>query len=252
MMEQDIILQQLWGFVRGDIAATDFEQWVYGEPNVERHLGDDLYLATISTDFCDKNATWSIRDALARHARSRSTQACFCIRLQDLAVVDMGSFDAPEPAFESDREWSHDDVFASLDEVKTRGEPRWGLWAARCRACKQGWLVGADERHNDVYCMRRLSDGDVDAILQENLWPTDFDNYEDLLQIGRQAGKSVRFVDPEGDSSLCTSIADLATHRPGIAVSELSSFLNLDFRLATTLARRAIEQRGVDITFDGE
>jgi hypothetical protein len=61
----DPILQQLWRFVRDDVPAAQFEQWVYSEPDLESHLGCELYLLTISTNFADKDATWSIREALA-------------------------------------------------------------------------------------------------------------------------------------------------------------------------------------------
>jgi hypothetical protein len=53
----DPILQQLWRFVRDDVPAAQFEQWVYSEPDLESHLGCELYLLTISTNFADKDAT---------------------------------------------------------------------------------------------------------------------------------------------------------------------------------------------------
>jgi hypothetical protein len=56
-------------------------------------------------------------------------------------------------------------------------------------------------------------------------------------------------VDPK-DSSLCDTIASLAKERPRIAVSELIVLLNLDPELAAELARRAVEQQDVEITFD--
>ena len=98
MSEHDAVIERVWGFVRGDIPEADFERWVYADADLERHLGPDLYLATISTNFRDRHATSAIRAALARHARARPMHRCVCIRLQDLAAVDMGSFDAPSPA----------------------------------------------------------------------------------------------------------------------------------------------------------
>jgi len=245
----DPILEHLWRFVRGDLAASRFEYWVYTEPNLESHLGSTLYLQTISTDFSDKEATWLLRTALARHARSQSGLECLCLRLKDLDAVDMGTYRAPEPAFEKDHEWSHEDVFQSLVEVKARGAPYWWLWAARCRICGQGWLVGQEERQNDLFCLRRLDDEELQAIERYDRWPTDFDTYERLLQIGLQAGRSVRFVDPK-DSSLCDTIVSLAKQRPRIAVSELAVLLNLDPELAAELARQAVEQQDVEITLD--
>jgi hypothetical protein len=245
----DPILEHLWRFVRGDLAPSRFEKWVYRERKLESHLGGDLYLKTISTDFSDKEATWLLRTALAQHVRTRSGSDCLCIRLKDLDVVDMGAYWAPRPAFESDREWSHEDVFQSLDRVKARGDSHWWLWAARCHVCGQGWLVGQEERQNDLFCMRRLDDEELEAIERYDRWPADFDTYERLLQIGLQWGRSVRFVDPM-DSCLGSTVASLAKERPRIAVSDLAALLNLDLELAAELARRAVEQEKVKITFD--
>lgn len=251
MKEHDPFVERLWAFVRGDTVVSDFEQWVYAEPSLEERLGGELYLATISTSYSDDEAVFSIREALARFARARSTHACVCIRLRDQCVVDMGAFGAPAPAFESDRDWTHEDVLASFDEVRSHGGERWWLWAARCRECGQGWLVGSEERHNDLYCMRRLSRAELEGIVQDGTWPDDFDEYERMLEIGRDAGRSVRFVNPL-ESSLSTTVGDLAKRRPGITVGELASLLSLDIELAAELARRAVERDGVEVTFEGE
>ena len=74
---------------------------------------------------------------------------------------------------------------------------------------------------------------------------------EGLLQLGFDAGRSARFVDPE-DSSLEATMVDLARARPSISVSELATLLNLDRSLANRLALRASEEDGVEISFDSE
>jgi hypothetical protein len=248
MMERGL-LEVVWGFVRGDSAVEVFERWVYEAPELEQALGKDLYLAAISTDFADEDAVRKLRGALAEYARARSGPGCLCIRLRSLDVVDMGSFQAPQPAFEADRTWSHEDVFRTLDRVKERGPPRWWLWAARCRVCGQGWLVGQEERQNDVFCMKRLAPDRLRELVEDGRWPTDFDRYETLLRLGADAGRSVRFVDPLA-SSMSTTVVELATARPGISVRELAGLLAVDVELARELARRAVEATGVRITFD--
>ena len=241
----------LWRFVRGDVPPGEFEQWVYAEPLLEEGLGSSLYLEVVSTNFGHKEAVWSLREALGRHVRSRSSSKCVCIRLRDLDVVDMGIYDAPAPAFEQDRQWSDEDLFDHLEEMKVRGARHWWLWSARCRTCGQCWLVGQEERQNDVFCMRRLDQNETRAIEDEDRWPSDFDSYESLLQLGLDAGRSVRFIDPE-NSSLGATIADLARARPRIRVSELATLLNLNGTLASRLARRAANEEGVEITFDSK
>lgn len=143
----------------------------------------------------------------------------------------------------------HEEVFRTLDEVRHRGSPRWWLLLFKCRTCGQNWLVASEERQNDAYILRRLDGATAGRIAAENVWPTDFDRYETLLEIGRAAGRSVRFFDVAGTSLLFT-ITDLARERPGIAVSDLASLLNLDPAVVADLARQVVETAGVTITFD--
>ena len=78
---------------------------------------------------------------------------------------------------------------------RSRGEPWWWLWCGECSRCGQWWLVGQEERQNDVYCLRRLDADEVNELLQNNVWPSDFDRYESLLRLGRDAGVMFRFAD---------------------------------------------------------
>ncbi len=158
---------------------------------------------------------------------------CECGRLEDLAIVPMGH---------------HDHVFRTLDIVQKRGMPWWWLYTAVCNACGQPWLVAQEERHNDLFILRRLDPATTELLARDGVWPSDFDRYETLLEIGRAAGHSVRFCDV-ADSPLLHTVADLAKERPGICVSELASLLNLDPTVAADLARQ-VESESVRITFD--
>jgi hypothetical protein len=244
-------IEAIWRFVRRDLRTSEFETWIYGEPDLEPLLGPELHLATLSTDFANREAVRTLRIAMAAFARARWPLDCLCIRLRDLDVVDMGYFPAPEPAFEGGREWSHEDVFRTLEVVAKRGAPLWWLGAARCRACGQAWLVGQEERQNDVFCMKRLAPMELDEILRGGQWPKDFDSYETLLRIGSGAGRRVRFADPM-DSSMVATIADLAKARPGISVPEIAKLLGVDIELARALALKATESEELRITFEGE
>ncbi len=164
------------------------------------------------------------------------TLTCECRRLDDLAVVPMGH---------------HEDVFRTLDTVRKRGSPWWWLYASTCRACGRTWLVAQEERHNDLFILRRLDPATAERIIRDNAWPPDFDRYEALLEIGRAAGHSVRFVDVT-DSPLLYTVTDLARERPGIRVSELASLLNLNPIVAGNLARQVVATSRVSITFDAE
>jgi hypothetical protein len=158
---------------------------------------------------------------------------CECGHLGDLTVVPMGH---------------HEEVFRTLDIVRKRGMPWWWLYVSVCKSCGQTWLVAQEERHNDLFILRRLDEVATDRLMRDGVWPPDFDQYEELLKIGRAAGHSVRFFDV-ADSPLLHTIADLAKERPGIRVSELASLLNLTPVVAADLARQVLSDT-VRITFD--
>ena len=163
------------------------------------------------------------------------TIGCECARLEDIAIVPMGH---------------HDEAFRTLDRVRKRGMPWWWLSAETCTTCGQSWLVAQEERHNDLFILRRLDEESTARLLRDDIWPHDFDRYETLLEIGRAAGHSVRFFDV-ADSPLLHTVADLAKERPGIGVSELASLLNLDPVVAAELACQ-VASESVRVTFDTE
>jgi hypothetical protein len=227
-------LETIWRFLRGDLPVAEFEQWVYDEKTLEATLGPDLHLDLISASFRSKESIFQIKAMLREFAAKRDQSTCRCIRTGNSDVVDMGE---------------HEELFNSLEEIAVRGDPYWWLSAYRCRHCATTWLVAQEERQNDIFCFHRLSPSEA-AMLSKGSWPTYFDQYETLLQIGLAAGKSVRFLDPINDSSLKDTIVDLARQRPDIRVSELATLLNLDAQTAITLAQQAKGEDKVKIEFD--
>jgi hypothetical protein len=136
------------------------------------------------------------------------------------------------------------------EQIKERGEPYWWLYAARCTSCGTNWLVAQEERQNDVILLRRLTAAELDDIVTRDQWPSDFDQYETLLRLGRAAGHNVRWADPIGDSSVEWTMADLARQRPGISVAELAELLDLDKETAAVIADKARITHGVSISDD--
>jgi hypothetical protein len=230
-------LLEVWRFVRGDCSPKAFERWICENLELESFFGGPLYLELISASYGDPYVVVQLKERLGAWARALDGPGCRCITLADLSVVDMGADDA--------------EVFATLKNEIERGGPFWWLSAYECSACGDHWLVGQEERQNDVFCMRRLSHNEWLGIESGKGWPSDFDSYEALLRIGRDFGRCVRFLDPM-DSSLRWTIQDLAKARPGIRVSELASLLNLELGIASQLARDAAIQERLDITFDDE
>jgi hypothetical protein len=229
----------IWRFVRGDLDAAVFERWAYEHSDdLEGMFGKQDALHVLAADYRSTEAIAGVKNTLRQHAARASSLRCRCVTLADTAVVDMGS-DSSE-------------VMASIEEKRSRGEPLWWLWCGECAHCREWWLVAQEERQNDVFCLRRLDDAEVRGLLEKGAWPHYFDTYESLLQLGRGTGRTVRFVDPESAASLRSTVTDLAKARPGIRVSELASLLNLDTRVARTLAQRAIRDDGVAIELDQE
>lgn len=229
-------VRTIWEFVRGDLPSEQFEAFLYGDPDLEQLLGGELYLLAIGVDYRDRNAVHELRDEFRRWAREASPTSCKCIELRDLHVIDIGEEGC---------------VFQSLREVVQRGDPYWWLSLHRCVECAQWWLIAQEERHNDIYCLRRLSDDVGKATLDEGRWPDDFDQFELLLEIGRDTGRSATFLDPLG-SSLQWSVVDLARERPGISVARLASLLAIDVPTARVLAVDAIQHEHVEINLDGD
>jgi hypothetical protein len=237
MSLRDSFVADLWQFLRGDTAIDEFEQWIYSHSDeLESRLGKQSALAVLASDFRSSDAVAGVKQLLREYAERASELECRCVALPNIAVVDMGEESEP--------------VLATIEERRPRGEPFWWLWCGECTRCGQWWLVAQEERQNDVFCLRRLAEGEASALVEHNIWPSDFDTYEALLRLGLDAGKSVRFAEPEEANSLRWTIADLAKARPGIRVSELAELLNLDIDTARALARRAGRDDGAVIEFD--
>lgn len=237
MTPEDSLLADLWRFVRGDRGVAEFEQWIYAHGDeLASRLGEQAALQVLAADYRSPDAVAGVKALLREYAERTSRIECRCITLPDVGVVDMGDESAG--------------VLASIEQRQSRGEPFWWLWCGECTRCGQWWLVGQEERQNDVFCLRRLNGDEVTGLVETNVWPPDFDSYEALLRLGLDAGKSVRFADPEEANSLRWTIADLAKARPGIRVSELADLLNLEIDTAQMLARRAVRDDGAVIEFD--
>jgi hypothetical protein len=233
----DPFVSDVWRFVRGDTEPREFEGWLYARTDeLESRLGNQKALDVLAADYGSAAAVASVRKILRAFAEQASSSLpCRCVTLSNVAVVQMGS-----PG----------DEVGTIEERRSRGEPWWWLWCGECSGCGQWWLVGQEERQNDVFCLRRLDTAEVNELVQKNLWPSDFDSYETLLRLGSDAGVIVRFANPEEASSLRWTIADLAKARPGIRVAELASLLNLEPDTARMLAERAIRDDGVAIQLD--
>ncbi|MBU4555631.1 MAG: hypothetical protein KJ747_02010 [Actinobacteria bacterium] len=158
----------------------------------------------------------------------QSTNECSHVGMPDLVSIPMGT---EMPGFEE------------LRRFRDHGEPYWWLWAGECPACGQRWLVAQEERVNDVVVMRRLDEPETTRLIDDGIWPDDFDSYERLIRISQQVQR-FRFGNP--DEQL-RDVIDLANARPGISVSDLADLLNLDKAAALTLSKKAVSEHGAQV-----
>lgn len=233
MSENNAYTEALWRFVRGDTPPRVFEQWVCTTPNIEGELGARLYMQATSAAYDHPDEVDAVRKEIESFLVTCCPAACACLEMRDLQVVPMGH---------------HERRFRTIEVAKRHGDPLWWLEVNRCTACGQWWLLGAEERQNDVYCLRRMSGDEAERVMAGGRWPTDFHKYETLIRLGIEAGVVVRFLNPMEQRH---TLADLARERPGIRVSELARLLALDVDVAATVAREAVALDGVDVTFDG-
>lgn len=232
----DLILQTLWTFVRGDLATSEFERWVYVEPALEAMLGEALYLEAISANYSRAYEVEDLKVALKAFAEDRAPLACQCLTLANLTAVDMGEIKKS--------------VFQTLEQEASRGEPYWWLSVYRCKQCVEWWLVACEERHNDVFLLKRIAQEEARQIVEHDRWPSDFDRYETLLRMGRDLGHTVSYEDPLGSVILADTMADVARQRPGITLGELAELLNLDLDTAEQVARKVVAEEKVRICLE--
>jgi hypothetical protein len=140
-----------------------------------------------------------------------------------------------------------DTALETLELMVSHGAPRRWLSAERCSACGQWWLVAADERINDVYLRRRLTEAEIEALQSRREWPADFSTFAEVLRLGRERGHSVIFGDPESPA-LVDTVVDLAREEDGIRASRVAWLLQIDLGQTLRLADLAEAQASVRIT----
>jgi hypothetical protein len=171
MMNESLI----WQFVRGDLSSTEFQDTLYEDVSNEELFGHDLWLELISCNYNNKDKSYQLRTELREFLRERFPRQCRCLEYKNIEVSDM--FDNDELGFNV------------LERVVDRGQPFWWLYMSKCRVCGQQWLVGQEERQNDVFILKRLNDSVATEIQDSNIWPNDFNTYESLLRIGSKSGR---------------------------------------------------------------
>lgn len=232
MLTSDEIFEQCWLFIRGDMTVELFERWIYETGELEASFSEDFYMTLISTDYTLDEPIRDLKQKLKSEIHSFAKRECECHTLPDLADVGMGQ---------------HQAIFKSLSEKAKHGAPLWWLWLAECSVCGECWMVGSEERINDVFLLKRLSALETQKIDSHHKWPDDFKEYSALLKIGRERGHSVQFIDLHSPV-LVQTVIELATVKPGIGVQEISNLLQVDRDQARHIVKIAIQRHPISVS----
>jgi hypothetical protein len=220
---EPLVTTILWQFIRGDLSVADFEPWLYAQSDLERDLGNNLYMAVVSFDYRDQTELFVLRQKLA--AALRSSLGCECVTLADIAVVPMGCDGQDER------------LFANLSQASNYGPDKWWLTLERCQVCGQHWMVAQEDRIFDDYFLKRLNPPDAEAIVDAGKWPQDFSSYEKVLTLGLRMSRACRFPD-EFATSLIDTTRDLRRDRPDISIEEIAELLGIETEHARELLSR--------------
>lgn len=164
----------IWKFIRHDLSALDFEQWIYAHPELETYFGSETYLEVIASGFVQDYHVYDLRKLLRKWMEEHSHRECDCITWQSRqhlaeAISDWG--------FHEQRHYLAENF------VSRKERNRWaGL--VQCKICQQPWyFVISDELFD--YWLLRLSAEQTEQILRHDFWPADFDDFNPKALIQR-------------------------------------------------------------------
>lgn len=219
--DQPHILETVWRFARGDMPASEFEDWLYAHAQAELQLGEDAYLEAISLDYRNTRQVAEFRSKLGRCLPR--TSECRCEAIPDWGLVTLGRWTSE--GFEHIEQQEH--------------TPYW-LQAMICKTCKTHWIVGQDNIIYDVWIVVRATCRDISRIK----------TYRGLLSQAIRSGAMVGYEHPMQSVELPWAIKELAQETPGISVTEMTALLPADREVVMHHARAVLSQGDVSIDLE--
>lgn len=129
-----------------------------------------------------------------------------------------------------------ENILDTYEEVKQRGWKYWWLYISQCKICKNFLLIAQEERHNDIFLIRKISDSELSKINNNNIWPTIFDDYSNLLEIWHNHGISTYHANPY-EWTIKNIIEDILMENNKIDINKLSKLLNIDISIIKDIVR---------------
>jgi hypothetical protein len=172
------ISDNLWQFIRGDTPIPEFEEWLYAEKDLEKTLGNKLYLSLISKNFHSREELYQVKKELVNYL-CKFNRDCECLTISDLDVIPMGSK-------------LQDATFKCLSKTYPKPALSW-LSHFLCAKCGQHWLIAEEMDVHDSHYFYRLTSEDMQKILTQRKWPDLFRSLDELYHLGRQKMGQTKF-----------------------------------------------------------
>lgn len=125
-----------------------------------------------------------------------------------------------------------------VGDAKFRDSRHWWRISSVCKACSTHWMIAGDIRVYDNYVLTRLSDEEVMRIERDDVWPTAFETFTELLEAEVRHGNLCSFFD-EQDRSLFYTVQDLLIENSEISVERIAYLLNIHVVNAQALLDKA-------------
>jgi predicted DCC family thiol-disulfide oxidoreductase YuxK len=154
-------MNMLYKFIRKDISASEFEQWLYQnheDADLKAFLGEEFLFEAISLNFNNKNDVYNFKNKLHAFLQQKNSLTCECMFLSDTVVLDQGS-----------EEWQQ--VVSTQFTIKKQDKSKWWLSLIQCRECQQFWIVEEESRVNDIDIYKRIDNEIARQIMEDNQWP---------------------------------------------------------------------------------
>ncbi len=178
--------EELWRFLRGDMSNSEFEEFLYGNRAFEAYLGEDLYQEAIANAYSNEITTRLLKENLRKFLRKNHPTECKCIELRNFSIFEEAHIETKDIDPECPCEICFNDrieeLVKTLGEVGKRKKPDDWVSLMRCYKCAQYWLMANERNTGNVLCIFRLSFEQVEVVLEKNLWPKEFDNYDAFVE----------------------------------------------------------------------
>lgn len=156
-LAKQALLKQLWSFAHGELAAHEFEEWLYFKhADLTGTLDTTLIIHLLGVNYDNAKAVGDARYLLQKNI-TEIAQECYCLTLKSLDQRGLGHT--------AEIESSH---------VRKKERTPW-LHLTQCSKCDSWWYVATDTVDDDVY-FQRLTEEQAQSVLESDIWPSTFDS----------------------------------------------------------------------------